>query len=529
MDDTRLEPWYAVAGRPELGGQISGRIRTEGVAGDWLRTRATIDVQNLDLEFKGSRLAGTGDLKGVFNNGNFTIPTFHVDLLDQGQLAIEGSGNISGEVDLRAEGKIPMRAANLFVPDLVGLEGSVSLMTSVRGSITSPKLEGVIRVEQGGMKIPELQQTLHRVNGQIVFVANEDVEGNFSGMLDDGEFEIETTIELDGFRARRIDGRFAASALPFQIPDTMEMLLYADLSLNGSLDDLLVGGEIILLEGIYYKDFKLNLLQGVQEKEREEKPQTVATIHPFLKPLRFDVGLRHRQPFVVENNIADLEINPDIALSGTPENPVITGSATVSNGIITYQNKSFEVQQGAVNFNNPYQTEALIDIKGYVDIRDWRITIALYGPPDHLLVELTSVPHEEDADILSLLIFKKTTYEMNEGGSGAGQSPTVLLAQLLAASIGEDVKKSTGIDVLEVEAESAEDRDSSDRIKVTVGKNLSERVTVKYSVESKDGGYVQRASTEYRLLEHILVSGFQDTKGVYGGELIFRMEFRLFR
>jgi len=62
-----------------------------------------------------------------------------------------------------------------------------------------------------------------------------------------------------------------------------------------------------------------------------------------------------------------------------------------------------------------------------------------------------------------------------------------------------------------------------------VGKNLSERMTVKYSVESKDGGYVHRAATEYKLMEYFLVSGFQDTKGTYGGEFIFRIRFRLFR
>jgi len=529
MNNTRLEPWCAIAGRPELGGHISGSVRTEGYAGDLERTRATIDVQNLDLEFKGDRIAGTTDLQGTFNNGNFIIPIFHMDLLDQGHLAIEGSGDISGEVDLMAEGEIPMKTANLFAPDLHGLKGTVLLMTSIKGSLNSPEVEGVIRVEQGGMKIPELQQELHKVNGQIRFVANEDVEGRFSGMLDEGKFDIEMKIELDGFHAKWIDARATTNALPFQIPDTMDMLLYADLSMNGSLDDLLVGGEIVLLEGLYYKDFKLNLLQSVQEKKREETPQTVKTVHPFLKPLRFDVRLKHRQSFVVDNNIADLEINPDIALTGTPENPVITGSAKVADGIITYQNKSFEVQQGAVNFINPYKTEAEIDIKGNVDIRDWRITISLYGPPDRLVVELSSSPPEEDADIISLLVFKKTTYEMNEGGSGVDQSPTVLLAQLLAASFGEDIKKSTGIDVLEVEAESAEDKDSTDRIKVTVGKDLSERITVKYSVESKEGGYVQRATTEYKLMEHIIVSGFQDTKGVYGGEFIFRIGFRLFR
>ena len=118
---------------------------------------------------------------------------------------------------------------------------------------------------------------------------------------------------------------------------------------------------------------------------------------------------------------------------------------------------------------------------------------------------------------------------MNHGDSAVNQSPSVLLAQLLAASFGEDIKKGAGIDLLEVEAESAQDKDSTDRIKVTVGKDLSERMTVKYSVESKDGGYVQRASTEYKLLEYFLVSGFQDTRGIYGGEFIFRLEFRLFR
>jgi len=307
------------------------------------------------------------------------------------------------------------------------------------------------------------------------------------------------------------------------------MLLSADLAMQGSPEDILVNGEIVLLEGLYYKNFKLNLLEAVQVKEREGTPPTVKEVHPLLKPLRFDIHMKHRQSFVVDNNIADMDINPDIVLQGTPENPILTGTARVADGTITYQNKVFEVQKGAVDFVNPYKTEAEIDIKGRVDIREWQITLSLYGPPDRLTVELSSVPSEEDADIISLLVFNKTTYELNEGGSGVEQSPTVLLSRLLAASFGEDIKKRTGIDLLEVEAESAQDKDSTDRIKVTVGKDLSERMAVKYSVESKDGGYVHRAATEYQLLEYFLVSGFQDTKGIYGGELIFRIRFRLFR
>ena len=68
--------------------------------------------------------------------------------------------------------------------------------------------------------------------------------------------------------------------------------------------------------------------------------------------------------------------------------------------------------------------------------------------------------------------------------------------------------------------------DESDTVKVTVGKDLTERLSVKYTIGSGGEGYDQRAATEYKLLEHILLGGFQDIKGSYGGEIIFRFVFR---
>jgi hypothetical protein len=37
---------------------------------------------------------------------------------------------------------------------------------------------------------------------------------------------------------------------------------------------------------------------------------------------------------------------------------------------------------------------------------------------------------------------------------------------------------------------------------------------------------VQRAIAEYQFLENLLLNGFQDSRGVFGGELLFRLEFR---
>ncbi len=529
LNNTSLTPWFVIVGRTELSGSVSGRIEAKGLAGTLEGTQAFVDIHNLGIDFKGEPFVAIKELRGTLNKQTFNIPGFQVDLLDQGNFSVKGAGDIFGSVNVDVEGDIPLKAANLFVRDLPEIKGNLSLKTSLAGTLKEPELNGEITIEQGGMVIPELQQELHSLNGRVALSSTGEIDGYLNGMLDSGRFEVQTTIELDGFLPKQIDARINAASLPLQIPNTLEMLFNTDLSVRGTPDKLIVAGDVVLLEGTYYKDFKLNLLQAIQEEKREERPQNVESPYPYLKPLQFDIHLKHRQPFLVENNIAYMEISPDVRVRGTLENPIITGSARVDNGEITYLKNEFVVQQGAVDFINPYETEAEVDIEGEVEVREWRITIALYGPPDRLTVELSSSPPEEDADIISLLVFKKTTYELNTGNSGAGQSPTVLLAQLLASSFGEDIKESTGIDILEVEAESAEDKDSTDRIMVTVGKDLSERMTVKYSVESGDGGYVQRASTEYKLFENFLVSGFQDTKGVYGGELIFRLEFRLFQ
>ena len=101
-----------------------------------------------------------------------------------------------------------------------------------------------------------------------------------------------------------------------------------------------------------------------------------------------------------------------------------------------------------------------------------------------------------------------------------------IMAEMIADTLGDDIKKTTGLDILQLETTDSTDDQNAAGVKVTVGKHLSDRMTVKYAVETKDGEVTQAAITEYKLLEHILVSGFQDSKGIYGSELVFRIEFR---
>ena len=63
-------------------------------------------------------------------------------------------------------------------------------------------------------------------------------------------------------------------------------------------------------------------------------------------------------------------------------------------------------------------------------------------------------------------------------------------------------------------------------VHVGLGAELSRQLSVSYGIDINDGETVQKVTTYYKLLEHLLLSSFQDTSGKLGGELKYRLEFR---
>ena len=287
-------------------------------------------------------------------------------------------------------------------------------------------------------------------------------------------------------------------------------------------------GKATLLEGLYYRDVNLSLVKGlrtiVERRPPARSPRKQITM-PFLKNMDLDISVKRRNSLFVENNLAQLDINPDLTITGTLNNPIINGRAGIESGTIEFRNRIFNVTKGVVDFLNPYQTEATIDLESEVKVRDWMIYLKMTGTPDALNLSLSSDPEEEDNDILSLLVLGKTSGELIAGEGGSTQTTSAMIAALVTSRYGEDLKKATGLDILEVESGTGQE-DSADTMKVTIGKELSRRITLKYAMESANSELSQRAIAEYKLLENILVNGFQDTRGTFGADVQFRLEFR---
>ncbi len=526
--DTNITSLFLTMGKKDIGGRLSGEMIAKGNMASLQKSEVLLDISGLSLTYGGVSFANTDSVQGNLKDQRLSIPEFQLNFLESGQLRVKGSGTLDGYFDLTADGNVPAEAAVLFLKDIEDIQGDISIHAEMKGSVSEPGLSAEIVLHDVGYKLPQIDPSFEEINGKIQLTSSHLKIENISGKLDSGVFQINGDIALENFDPGNIQLDMKVINMPIHVPETMDLLINSDLSASGQLENLLIEGDIVMLEGIYYKSVMASMLQKMKEKKRAGNLPGTKTEHSFLDQITTDIKLKYREPFIVDNDIGQMEIYPELALSGILSAPIITGIANIQSGTVTFQNRKFVVERGTISFLNPYKIEPKINITCGVEIRQWDITLGLTGTPDKLVVELSSTPPETGGDIMSLIVSGKTIDEMGEGGTSETDSPEVLMAQLIATSFGGGIEKSTGLDYLEVETTTDEMERDTETTQLTIGKDLTDRMAIKYAIGTGKSGYSQRAITEYKLIEYFLLSGFQDIEGNYGGEIIFRIEFRIF-
>ncbi len=529
--ETELAPFLAFAGIDGFSGSFSGSLKADGNTENIGNISADLNISDFDLLMEQEEIASFKNFAASFENRKITIPENRINLLENGYIDISGTADLGGNLEILAKGAIPAKLADRISPEIHDPQGRAVLDGRIGGTVENPEFSAQITPEDLGCTLASTAQRLHSVNGRIVVTEDAVTVSDLAGGLDQGEFSLNGSVDLRDFAPVRADMDIKANSLALSVPDMMEMKVNAELKLTGTPDESLLSGEIMLLEGLYFRDVNLSLVEragdiGTRKRGSAPVSQIELPDLPFLKNLILDISLGHKNPFMVDNNLALLAIRPQLDLGGTPENPVLTGRAEVTEGTVAYRDTEFEIKKGVIDFVDPYSIEPEMDIRAESKVRKWTITLAITGVPGNLDFQLSSSPHEEDEDIVSLLATGKTTREM-AGSGGGGLGPEQLLADMLSERLEKRLKEETGLDIVEVEYEQNGDGTESDNgVRVTVGKELSRRLTVKYGVERKSGEMVRQTTGIYRLLENLTANAYHDNEGSFGGEMRYRLEFR---
>jgi translocation and assembly module TamB len=346
--------------------------------------------------------------------------------------------------------------------------------------------------------------TFDRLKGRILFTSNQVQVDQMTGYLGGGRFVAEggaalgENLQIDSFRLG-LTGTNITVPLPEDFITTGDAKLDVSGRRVGNGLSTFISGSILARRSIYSEDIDLSRIVGA----RGEGSLSSGGGSSMRAP-RFDLTIEGRDALVVRNNIADLTASVSLRLTGTTENPNISGRITANSGTVFFRNDQYIVQRGVVEFPPNTSIEPIVYLQAESEIAGYQIFVNLSGPltdTENLSATVRSSPALPQADVISLI----TTGNLSNTESGLptlAQTGINTAAEVLADTIiNNPARKATdklfGLNVFEIDPIiSGSQLGPSARL--TVGRQINNNLRVTYATNlSQDQNQI--LALEYRV------------------------------
>ncbi|MGI8812756.1 MAG: translocation/assembly module TamB domain-containing protein [Pyrinomonadaceae bacterium] len=522
FDQTPLAPFVAFipqlngisitgtgTGRVEFGGNLSKKDANGNAAFSSENLTGTARFTQLALQIQDTPLVSTEPVVISFNPReiNFESARFSgggSNVVIAGTKAITADGINNFSID----GRLNLSLLNAF-PGLGSADtffgGFATVSVRLAGLNRTAKLNGTATLDNASVAtfISTGRLTFDRLQGRILFSADQAQIDEIHGYLGGGKFVASggalfgENLKLDSFRLG-ITGTNVTVPLPEDFITTGDAKLEISGRRSGTVLRTLIAGNILARRSLFTKDIDLSNIVGA----RREGSLTAGSESIFAP--RFDLSIEGRDALVVKNNIADLTASVSLRVTGTTDNPQISGRITADNGTVFFRKDRYIVQRGVLEFPPDTSIEPVISLQAESEIGGYQIFVNLSGPlTDTELLNATvrSSPALPQADVISLI----TTGNLSNTGLGiptVAQTGINTAAEILTDTIiNNPARKATdklfGLNVFEIDPIISGQR-LNPSARLTVGRQINNNLRVTYSTNlSQDQNQV--LALEYRV------------------------------
>jgi translocation and assembly module TamB len=325
--------------------------------------------------------------------------------------------NVAGTVDLHNE-MIAMRlggGANLRILEgftrNVSSRGTAKVDAELSGNMRSPVLSGKMEVNEGRIRHYSLPHALEKIAGVVTFDSKGVNLDELTAQIGGGPVTFGGSIGIEGYRPGRVDVTIVGENMTLRYPESLSPWLVAtvdaDLTLDGSVDALNLGGQVDVHRAQYTKRFDA----GVNFFDFGQGNQTAvgSTFLTPTLPLSYNVRINAPSTITANNNLLqNVVASADVTLVGTFDRPGVTGNIDVDRGDVYFGGRRYQIRTGStIRFDNPTAIEPFFDIEAVTRIRvpgeTYVVTVTNAGP-NFSNVTFSSDPSLPDFQLLALLL-----------------------------------------------------------------------------------------------------------------------------
>ncbi|NIY74093.1 DUF490 domain-containing protein [Thalassospira sp. HF15] len=500
LNDVDLGPWGRISGYDGLSGtanldaslretrgnlptaEVNGRISgiTAKAVEDLKPFEMLLDIKLADGTLFGQISLGNGDIEALTAEG--TVP-LAISVLEQ-EFSPDLSAPVSGR--MRLNGEIAEFWPYVPAPDHQ-VSGKIKLALDVGGTLDDVRWNGNVSLADGRYENLEYGTILDQMALEGTF----DQEGlsipSFTA-TDGGNGTAKASVDLDLLGGGEISYDVSADLRNVALSRKDELLFWADVqtSVTGSQAEADIQSTVSVLRGEV--DLTLALPESVPTIEVENLPSTSQTDTPednaqeedgFTGNLDVTVDIPGK--LFVRGKGLDSEWGGRLDISGTTDDPRISGQLSALRGQLDVIGKTFVIRDSQITFAGASPPDPMLDIEGVYTTEDLVVTAGFQGPSSDPELVLSSNPSLPEDEILSQVLFGKS-----QGSLSAVEAVQLASAlnELSGGGSGLDlvgsIRRFIGVDVLRVGG-------GEDGPEVKVGKYLTEGVYVGTKAGSTPG------------------------------------------
>ena len=416
-----------------------------------------------------------------------------------------------------AKGKINIAAASL-VTDRVDAEGDATIDLQARGTVAAPELTGQVVLTDANLVADEISVAAERINARLDLAGSRVRLETLSADVNGGTLKGAGEASLGAGGIRDINLELTTSDFAYDAPLDLRTLSNGTVRIQSKGEEIVVDGRITVDEGGLTGDinFDTGLLAAVTERRKLDLTEER---NPLLDRVRFNVAVDTATPILVDNNLAQAEIDVNVRLLGTPYETGLSGQIEVrEGGEIRLNERSYETERGIIRFLDERRIVPTFDLLLNTTANNYDVTIAVSGTTDDTETTLTSEPSLPEPDIMALLVTGRTLDEMRgEEFDVAREQMLSYLAGRVGSSLGRGLEKATGLSEVRVEPHLiGNEADPSARL--TVGQELTDNLELIYSTDLVD------SNDQIWVAEYDVTRRFQ-TRAVRQSDASYRVDF----
>lgn len=525
-----LRPWLPEA--VALPGKLNGEYHFE--------QRGGRPVAKLALHLPDSSIT-LRDNKGKSENLSYTNTRADINLNDrhaqaQAQLDVVNRGTLraDGQIDLSPQnGRHRVNAdIKVNIPDIAWLEkfsaqidqlkGQVAGDIHISGLLDKPAVNGVMRLSNGQVHLPEAGITLDAISLNMQSNGGDRAVISGSARAGSGVLNANGSFSLAKLPNWQAEVGLQGNNLKLMDTHEIQALVSPDLKFNLSPGRVEVTGRVLIPESAV---------------SLREIPQTASTVSEDVVIVGRRVARQQETVLVRE---APLDIYPNVSIElgdkvtfvgfgldaklqgklqvlRNRQDIVAQGVLSVVNGVYKAYGQKLTIERGRLLFNGPLDNPGL-DVRAVREVEqgDIKVGIALAGTVQQPESTLFSSPQQTQSDTLSYLL----TGRAMSGVNGEQSSLLIGAVTQLGVAGGEGLVQqlggSLGLDELGINSKDG----NFSQGEVALGKRLGPRLYVRYIMSLFDS--LQQIALTYQVSKRLQVEAKSGT--YHGIDLIYKID-----